>query len=219
MSGRNPSLYCGGGRLLCRGLGKRVDGVFSGRPQSFRHHRLPVDDCSSGRGGMAQNGRTRGGTFHDKIDRCRESQGWIKACSRMPEQDGKDQEEVVAVVDSNIQRIVLAMKKLRRQKKSAIDLSNANPACGHEEARRSTGYIMVTIRYSDQEGSRSRQKVMRLYKQRHRPMSKRLIKPPYSISRATSIDSDCCFLPTTSVLSNKANKLRFTQFSSMMESL
>ena len=30
---------------------------------------------------------------------------------------------------------------------------------------------------------------MRLYKQWQRPMSKRFIKPPYSISRATSIDS------------------------------
>ena len=36
--------------------------------------------------------------------------------------------------------------------KSAIDLLNANPACGHKEVRRSTGHIMVTTRhcYSDQ---------------------------------------------------------------------
>ena len=34
----------------------------------------------------------------------------------------------------------------------------------------------------------------------------------FSISRAASIDSDCCRLPTTSVLSNKADKLRFNQF-------
>ena len=40
---------------------------------------------------------------------------------------------------------------------------------------------MVTTRYSDQQGSKSRQKVMRLYKQWHRPISKRFIKPPYSI--------------------------------------
>ena len=67
--------------------------------------------------------------------------------------------------------------------------------------------------YSNQQGSESRQKVMRLYKQWHRPISKRFIKPPYSIlSRATSIDSDCCRLPTTSVLSNKLDKLRFSQF-------
>ena len=50
-----------------------------------------VDDCNSGRGGMAQDGGTRSGTFHGEIDRCRESQGWTTACSRMPERDGKDQ--------------------------------------------------------------------------------------------------------------------------------
>ena len=43
---------------------------------------------------------------------------------------------------------------------------------------------------------------------------KRFIKPSYSISRATSIDSGCCRLPTTSVLSNKAEKLCSNQFSS-----
>ena len=85
--------FTGGGRGLCGGPGKGVDGVFSGRPQSFRHQRRPVDDCSPGRGGIAQNGGTRGGTFHGKMDRCRESQGWTTACSRMPERDGKDQGE------------------------------------------------------------------------------------------------------------------------------
>ena len=44
-------------------------------------------------GGMAQNGRTRGGTFYGEMDRCRENQGWTTACSGMPERDGKDQEE------------------------------------------------------------------------------------------------------------------------------
>ena len=34
----------------------------------------------------------------------------------------------------------------------------------------------------------------------------------YSISRATSIDSECCRLPTTSVLSKKTEKLRSNQF-------
>ena len=62
---------------------------------------------------------------------------------------------------------------------------------------------MVTTRYSDQQGSKLRQKVMRLGKQWHRPISKRFIKPPYSISRAASIDSDCCRLPTTSVLNGQ----------------
>ena len=106
----------------------------------------------------------------------------------------------------------LQLKKRGRHNKSAIDLSNANPACGHKEVRRSTGHIMVTTRYSDQQGSKSRQKVMRLYKQWHRPISKRFIKPPYSISRATLIDSKCCRLPTTSVLSKKLEKLRSNQF-------
>ena len=33
----------------------------------------------------------QGRTFHDEMDRCRESQGWTTACSNMPERDGKDQ--------------------------------------------------------------------------------------------------------------------------------
>ena len=111
-----------------------------------------------------------------------------------------------------ISALSLQLKKLRCHNKSAIDLSNANPACGHKEVRRSTGHIMVTTRYSDQQGSKSRQKVMRLYKQWHRPISKRFIKPPYSISRATSIDSECCRLPTTSVLSKKPEKIRSNRF-------
>ena len=70
-----------------------MDGLFPGRPQSFRHQRLPVDDWSPGRGEMAQDGGIRGGTFHGEMDRHRESQGWTTACSGMPERDGKNQEE------------------------------------------------------------------------------------------------------------------------------
>ena len=44
-------------------------GLLPGRPHSFRHQRRPVDDCSPGRGGMAQNGKTRGGAFHGGIGR------------------------------------------------------------------------------------------------------------------------------------------------------
>ena len=43
----------GGGHGLCGGPGKRVDGAFPGRSQSFRQQRRPVGDCSPGRGGMA----------------------------------------------------------------------------------------------------------------------------------------------------------------------
>ena len=42
---------------------------------------------------MAQNGRTRGGTFHGKMGRCRKNQGWTTACSGMAEREGKDQGE------------------------------------------------------------------------------------------------------------------------------
>ena len=63
-----------------------MDGMFRGRPQSFRYQRRPVDDSGPGQGGMAQDGGTRGGTFYGEMDRCRESQGWTTACSSMPEQ-------------------------------------------------------------------------------------------------------------------------------------
>ena len=59
----------GGRRGLCGRPGKRLDGAFPGRPRSFRHQRRPMGDCSPGRGGIVQNGGTRGGTFHEEMDR------------------------------------------------------------------------------------------------------------------------------------------------------
>ena len=76
---------------------------------------------------------------------------------------------------------------------------------------------MVITRYSDQQSSRLRQKVMQLFKQWHRPIPKRFIKPPYSTSGAASIDSDCCRLPTTSVLSNKAANYAPTSFDQQVQ--
>ena len=77
------------GGVGCVGeAGKIVDGVFPGRPQSFRYQRRPVDDCSPGRGGMAQNGRTRGGTFHGEMYRFREVRaglGHAVVCPNMTE--------------------------------------------------------------------------------------------------------------------------------------
>ena len=113
--------------------------------------------------------------------------------------------QIVGVVDSYIQRVVLATEE------TAVIQQVSRRACGHKEVPRSTGHSMVTTRYSDQQGSKSRQKFVRLYNHWHRPMSKRFIKPLYSISRATLIDSDCCRLPTASVLSDKADKLRSNQ--------
>ena len=102
---------------------------------------------------------------------------------------------------------------MQSHNKSAIDLSNTKPARGHKVVRMSTGDIMVTTRYSDQQRSKSRQKVMRHCKQWHRPMSQQSIKLLYCIiSRATSIDLNCCRFSTTSVLSNKAGQLRSNQF-------
>ena len=80
----------GGGRGLRGEAEKKVDGLFPGRAQSLRHQRRPVNDSSPGRGGMAHDGGTRGGTFHTEMDRCRESRGWTTACSTMPEHDGRD---------------------------------------------------------------------------------------------------------------------------------
>ena len=55
--------------------------------------------------------------------------------------------ETVDVTDSQIKRIVLATEETAVTHKSAIlDLSNANPTNGHKEVRRSTGYIMLTVR-------------------------------------------------------------------------
>ena len=84
----------GGARGLCGGPGKRVNRVFPGRPQSFRHQRRPVDDCSPERGGMAQDGGTRGGTFHGEMDRCRESQGWTRHAIVCPNVTGKTKERI-----------------------------------------------------------------------------------------------------------------------------
>ena len=82
-----------GGAGCVGGQDKEWMGCFLDDLKSFRHQRRPVDGCSRGRGGMAQNGRARGGTFHGEMDRCRENQGWTTACSGMPERDGNNQQE------------------------------------------------------------------------------------------------------------------------------
>ena len=47
---------------------------------------------------------------------------------------------VVVVVDSHIQRIVLAPEEITvTQQVSRRPIKNVNPACGHKEVRRSTG--------------------------------------------------------------------------------
>ena len=61
-----------------------------------------------------------------------------------------------------IQRIVLATEETTMTQQVSLVLSCANPACGHKEVLRLTGHIMVTTRYSDQRGSKSRQNLCRL---------------------------------------------------------
>ena len=72
----------------------------------------------------------------------------------------------------------------------------ANPVRGHKEVPRSTGHIMVTTRYSDQQGSKSRQKIMRLYKRWHRPIAKRFIKLPLLLHIESSLDRLGLLSPT-----------------------
>ena len=55
-----------GGVGCVEGVRKIVDGVFPGRPQSFLYQRQPVDDCSRGQGGMAQDGGTSAERFMAK---------------------------------------------------------------------------------------------------------------------------------------------------------
>ena len=53
---------------------------------------------------------------------------------------------IVVVVDSDIQRIVLATE----------ETTAANRARGHKEVLRSTGHIMVTTRYSNRDPNRDK---------------------------------------------------------------
>ena len=72
--------------------GKRVDGVFPGRPQSFRHQRRPVDDCSPGQRGMMQNERGAE-RFMAKWIAAEETRAGLRHSVVLPERDEKDQGE------------------------------------------------------------------------------------------------------------------------------
>ena len=115
---------------------------------------------------------------------------------------------IVVVVDSHIQRIVLATEETTVTQEVSHRPIKCQSRLWSQRGTKVNGSHHGDNPLLRPKGSKSRQKVMRLYKQWHRPISKRFIKPPYSISRATSIDSECCRLPTTSVLSKKPEKLR-----------
>ena len=83
-----------GGAGCAESQRKRVDGIFLGRPQIFRHQRRPVDDCSPDEGEWHRTAEQRAEHFMAKwIAADKVSQGWTTACSRMPDCDGKDQGE------------------------------------------------------------------------------------------------------------------------------
>ena len=88
---------------------------------------------------------------------------------------------------------------------------DANPVRRHKEVSRSTGHIMVTARYSDQQRSKSRQKVCDSTNNgtdQYQNGSSNLFTPYREQPRSTTRIVVGCRLPTTSVLSNKADKLR-----------
>ena len=119
---------------------------------------------------------------------------------------------LLLIVDSHIQRIVLATEETTVTQQVSHRPIKCQSRLWSQRGTKVNGSHHGDNPLLRPKGSKSRQKVMRLYKQWHRPISKRFIKPPYSISRATSIDSECCRLPTTNVLSKKPEKLRSNQF-------
>ena len=84
----------GRGRGLCAGPVKGVDGVFPGLPQSFRHQRRPVDDCSPGRGEMAQNGGTGGEHFMAKLVVAEKTRAGLRHAVVCPNVAGRTKERI-----------------------------------------------------------------------------------------------------------------------------
>ena len=85
----------GGGRERRGGPGKRVDGVFPGRPQSFRHQRRPVDDRSPGRGEIAQDDRRRGGKFMAKWITAEKARAGLRHAVVCPNVTGRTKDRIV----------------------------------------------------------------------------------------------------------------------------
>ena len=142
-----------------------------------------------------------------QINLLHNSQSSVSICAAVELEPPR--KHVVVVVDSHIQRIVLATEettvtqqvshrpikcqsRLWSQRGTKVNGSHH----GDNPLLRLTGIQIATKSYAALQ-----------YKQWHQPISKRFFKPPYSISRATSIDSECCRLPTTSVLSKKNGKM------------
>ena len=147
--------------------------------------------------------------------------GGIKGCkyetsswhpNRFPDADNIGSTVDVVVVDSHIQRIVLATEEttvtqqvshrpIKRQSRlwSQRGTKVNGSHHGDNPLLRPTGIQIATKSYAALQA-----------------MAPTNIKTVHQTSllhsRATSIDSECCRLPTTSVLSKKPEKLRSNQF-------
>ena len=116
------------------------------------------------------------------------------------------------LINSHIQRIVLATEETTVTQQ----VSHRPIKCQSRLwSQRST------TRYSDQQGSKSRPKVVCGTTSNGAPTTNAKTVHQTSlysiISRATSIDSICCCLPTASVLSNKASLLHMSTVSGANE--
>ena len=137
----------------------------------------------------------------------------MNCCKQTTEKQlGASTSEVVVVVDSHIQRIVLATEEttvtqqvshrpIKRQSRlwSQRGTKVNGSHHGDNPLLRPTGIQIATKSYAALQA-----------------MAPTNIKTVHQTSllhsRATSIDSECCRLPTTSVLSKKTEKLRSNQF-------
>ena len=122
----------GGGRgLFGGGQVKEWMGCFlDDLTQSFQHQRRLVNVYSPGRaGGMAQNGRTRGGIFRGGMDCCRESQGWTTACSGISERDGKDKGVCPNVTGRTEKERLVQSKRARAGSLALVDKPQVARTC------------------------------------------------------------------------------------------
>ena len=85
----------GGGCGLWGRPGKKVNGVFPGCFQSFRHQRRPVEDCSPGRGGMAQNGGKGAEHFLAKLNAAEKARAGLRHAVVCPNVTGKSKKRIV----------------------------------------------------------------------------------------------------------------------------
>ena len=83
-----------GGAGCVGGQEKEWDGVFLERPQSFRHQRRPVDNCSPGRGEMTRNGEQGAEHFMAKWITAEEAKARLRHAVVCPNVTGRTKERI-----------------------------------------------------------------------------------------------------------------------------